>query len=39
MEGMALSEFEIDRSNMLVDLVSGPTEMIVDPMPNLYFTA
>ena len=38
MEGMALSEFEIDRSNMLVDLVSGPTEMIVDPMPNLYFT-
>lgn len=37
MEGVALSELEVDRSRSLVDLVAGPTEMVVDPMPNLYF--
>lgn len=37
MEGISLSELSVDRSQSLVDLVAGPTEMVVDPLPNLYF--
>ena len=37
MTGITLDELDIDRSNSLVDLVSSPTEMVIDPMPNLYF--
>ena len=38
MTGITLDELDIDRTNSLVDLVSSPTEMVCDPMPNLYFT-
>ncbi|WP_350454569.1 arginine deiminase [Slackia heliotrinireducens] len=38
MEGVTLNELNVDRSNALVDLVSSATEMVVNPMPNLYFT-
>lgn len=38
MEGINLAEIGIARSNMLVDMVASPTEMLVNPMPNLYFT-
>ena len=38
MEGINLAELDVDRSGSLIDLVSSPTKMVVDPMPNLYFT-
>lgn len=38
MEGINLAELDIKRSASLIDLVSSPTKMVVDPMPNLYFT-
>jgi arginine deiminase len=38
MEGINLAEIGIARSNMLVDMVASPSEMLVNPMPNLYFT-
>ena len=38
MTGINLSELDVDRSNSLIDLVSSPTKMVIDPMPNLYFT-
>lgn len=38
MEGIQLKEIEHDRTNSLVDMVSEENKMIVDPMPNLYFT-
>ncbi|MDY4788298.1 MAG: arginine deiminase [Bacilli bacterium] len=38
MEGINLDEFEARPANSLVDMVSEPSKLIVDPMPNLYFT-
>lgn len=39
MEGINLKEcYDIDNNHSLVDLTSDPQKLIVDPMPNLYFT-
>lgn len=38
MEGINLTELHSDKSNSLVDLVSEASKMVIDPMPNLYFT-
>jgi len=38
MEGVSLKEVGGPQGNSLVDLVSEPSKMIIDPMPNLYFT-
>ncbi len=38
MEGVNLKELDVDQKNSLVDLVSGSSVMVLDPMPNLYFT-
>ncbi len=38
MEGITLREVGGPFNDSLVDLVSEPSKLIVDPMPNLYFT-
>ena len=38
MAGINLSEIGVDRSDMLIDMVDSPTAMLINPMPNLYFT-
>lgn len=38
MEGINLQELHNDKTKSLVDLVSSPSSMVIDPMPNLYFT-
>ena len=38
MEGIQLKEIGADGSTSLVDLISEPSKLIADPMPNLYFT-
>ena len=38
MEGINLNELTIDKTNSLVDLVSESSKLVLDPMPNLYFT-
>lgn len=38
MEGIQLKEINHKVENSLVDLVSEADKMIIDPMPNLYFT-
>ncbi|SHG94126.1 arginine deiminase [Anaerosphaera aminiphila DSM 21120] len=39
MEGVNLNELNIEKSNSLIDLVnSEKSKMVLDPMPNLYFT-
>ncbi|WP_080800587.1 arginine deiminase [Arabiibacter massiliensis] len=38
MEGINLTELHTDKSNSLVDLVSEASKMVINPMPNLYFT-
>ncbi len=38
MEGVNLNELNTDKSNSLVDLVSDAAKLVIDPMPNLYFT-
>ena len=38
MEGIALKELKYDRKSSLVDLMSDDSKLVVDPMPNLYFT-
>ncbi len=38
MEGITLKEVGGPFNDSLVDLVSEPSKLIVDPMPNLYFT-
>ncbi|AJC12231.1 arginine deiminase [Berryella intestinalis] len=38
MTGITMSEIEYDRHASLADYVADPTSMLVDPMPNLYFT-
>lgn len=38
MEGIQLKEIDHKVENSLVDLVSEENKMVIDPMPNLYFT-
>ena len=38
MEGVKLSEVRYNKEDSLVDLISEGTELVADPMPNLYFT-
>lgn len=38
MSGITLKEVGGPKNDSLVDLVSEPSKLIVDPMPNLYFT-
>lgn len=38
MEGIALKELNYDPSTSLVDLMSDASTLVIDPMPNLYFT-
>lgn len=38
MAGVTLNELDIDRSKLLVDLMSDDLELVLKPMPNLYFT-
>lgn len=38
MEGIVLNELEYDRNGSLVELMSTDSKLVVDPMPNLYFT-
>lgn len=38
MEGIALRELKYDTSTSLVDLMSDTSKLVIDPMPNLYFT-
>lgn len=38
MEGILLEELDYDRSESLVDLRSKESKLVIDPMPNLYFT-
>ncbi|NMB14789.1 MAG: arginine deiminase [Gallicola sp.] len=38
MEGISSKELEICKTSCLVDVVNRDTQMIINPMPNLYFT-
>lgn len=38
MEGIVLKELDYDRNGSLVELMSTDSKLVVDPMPNLYFT-
>lgn len=38
MEGINLDELGVDPTGSLVDMVSGGSKMVINPMPNLYFT-
>ncbi|MHC1721719.1 MAG: arginine deiminase [Aminipila sp.] len=38
MEGIVLNELNHDKTGSLVELMSSDSKLIVDPMPNLYFT-
>lgn len=38
MEGIALRELKYNKTTSLVDLLSDESKLIIDPMPNLYFT-
>lgn len=38
MEGIVLNELNYDESESLVDLMSDSSQLVIDPMPNLYFT-
>ena len=38
MTGICLSEFDTVDSGALIDLIAPDDEMVIDPMPNLYFT-
>lgn len=38
MEGISNKDIEICKTNCLVDAVQRDTQMIINPMPNLYFT-
>jgi arginine deiminase len=38
MEGVRLDELNDDKHIMLVDLISDSSTLVIDPMPNLYFT-
>lgn len=38
MEGIVLKELDYNKSDSLIDLMSSSSKLIIDPMPNLYFT-
>lgn len=38
MEGIVLRELDYKKEDSLVDLMSSSSKLIIDPMPNLYFT-
>lgn len=38
MEGIVLKELDYDKHDSLIDLMSDPSDLVIDPMPNLYFT-
>lgn len=38
MEGIALKELKYNKTTSLVDLMSDESKLVIDPMPNLYFT-
>ncbi len=38
MEGIKLNEVRYNKEDSLVDLISDSSELVADPMPNLYFT-
>ena len=38
MEGIVLKELNYNRNDSLVDMISSPSKLVIDPMPNLYFT-
>lgn len=38
MEGIILSEIKYNRGGSLVELLSDSSALVIDPMPNLYFT-
>ncbi|MBQ9765963.1 MAG: arginine deiminase [Lachnospiraceae bacterium] len=38
MEGIALRELKYNKTTSLVDLLSDESKLVLDPMPNLYFT-
>ncbi|HCD43617.1 MAG TPA: arginine deiminase [Lachnoclostridium sp.] len=38
MEGIVLKELNYTKSGSLVDLMSDSSKLVIDPMPNLYFT-
>jgi len=38
MEGIVLKELNYSKSGSLVDLMSDSSKLVIDPMPNLYFT-
>lgn len=38
MEGIVLRELNYNKEDSLVDLMSSSSKLIIDPMPNLYFT-
>lgn len=38
MEGIKLDEVRYSKEDSLVDLISDSSELVADPMPNLYFT-
>ncbi|WP_124065756.1 arginine deiminase [Clostridium sp. E02] len=38
MEGIVLKELNYNKNGSLVDIMSEPSKLVVDPMPNLYFT-
>lgn len=38
MEGIVLNELNYNKDESLVDLMSDSSKLVIDPMPNLYFT-
>lgn len=38
MEGIVLNEVKVNKAESLVDLMSDNSKLLIDPMPNLYFT-
>ena len=38
MEGIVLRELDYEKTGSLVDYMSSSSKLIIDPMPNLYFT-
>lgn len=38
MQGIVLNEIKINKEESLVDLMSDNSQLLIDPMPNLYFT-
>ncbi len=38
MEGIVLKELNYNKKDSLVDIMSDPSKLVIDPMPNLYFT-